>query len=360
MKKLAYRLVVCVALLGWSVGCQETTTLPTTPSSLPEDKVGVLGIACPSDQAVPSLNGVDATVDYPPPQVSGGQTPVVSSCDPVSGATHAIGTIPATCEATDGIGQAASCSFAVSVLPTRKISKVRFLAFGDSLTAGVTSAPVAPILEPSKSYPFKLEQMLSEWYLTQTITVANAGLSGEYATEGVSRIGSQIDGVRPEVVLIMEGTNDLGRPMYSFPATASALDDMVDEARGRGADAIISTLPPIRITGGSFHDAQDLDDLNATIRSIGFSRGIPQVDTFTAVSQGNCLSTLTSFGFEGPGGRLPFATSFPCIGVDGIHPTAQGYEVMARAFFDVIVNTYDISMSGARASTRRPTLGIKR
>ena len=360
MKKLAYRVVVCVAVLGWSVGCQETTTLPITPSSLPEDKVGVLALACPADQMVPSLNGVDASVDYPPPHVSGGQAPVVSSCDPVSGATHAIGTVPATCLATDDIGQTASCSFTLRVLPKRTISKVRYLAFGDSLTAGVTSAPVTPILEPSKSYPFKLEQMLSERYLTQTITVANAGLSGEFATEGVLRIGSQIDGVRPEVVLIMEGTNDLGRPMYSFPATASALDGMVAEARGRGADAIISTLPPIRFDGGKFHTAQDLTDLNASIRSIGFSRGIPQVDTFSAISQGNCVSALTSFGLEGPGGRLPFATSIPCIGSDGLHPTAQGYEVMAKAFLDVIVNTYDISMSGARASTRRPPLGTKR
>jgi len=360
MKTLACRLVVCVALLGWTAGCQETTTLPTAPSPLSEDKVGALAIACPTDQVVQSLNGVDAAVPYSPPQVSGGQTPVESSCAPVSGATHAIGTTTATCSASDELGQTASCSFVLTVQPAAQISTVRFLAFGDSLTAGVTSTAVAMILEPSKSYPFKLQQMLASKYPTQTITIANAGLPGEFATEGVLRIGGQVAAVGPDVVLIMEGTNDLGRPMYSLPATSGALDGMVAEARGRGADAIIATLPPIRIAGGSFHNAQDLTDLNATIRSIGFSRGIPQVDVFSAVAQGSCFSTLTSFGLEGPGGRVPFATSFPCIGQDGLHPTAQGYEVVAQAFFDLIVQTYDITVSGARAPTRRSPLGSER
>ena len=360
MKTLACRLGVCAAVLGWTAACQETTTLPTAPSPLSEDKVGVLAIACPTNQVVQSLNGTDATVPYSPPQVSGGQAPVESSCDPVSGATQAIGTTTATCSASDALGQTASCSFVLTVQPAAQISKVRFLAFGDSLTAGVTSEAVALLLEPSKSYPFKLQQMLASNYPTQTITIANAGLPGEFATDGVFRIGAQVDGVRPDVVLIMEGTNDLGRPMFSLPATAVALDGMVAEARGRGADAIIATLPPIRVKAGSFHNAQDLADLNSTIRSIGFSRGIPQVDTFSAISQANCVSTPTSFGFEGPGGRLPFATSFPCIGRDGLHPTAQGYEVIAQAFLDVIVQTYDIAVSGARAPTRRSPLGSER
>ena len=360
MKTLAYRLVVCVALLGWAAGCQETSTLPTAPSPLSEDKVGALAIACPADQVVQSLNGVDASVTYSPPQVSGGQAPVESSCDPVSGTTHAIGTTTATCAASDDLGQAASCSFTVRVLPADKISKVRFLAFGDSLTAGITSDPVTTILEPSKSYPFKLQQMLASKYQTQSITVANAGLPGEMATEGASRIGSQIASVQPDVVLIMEGTNDVGVPSFTLSSTGNALEDMVAESQDRGADAIISTLPPIRPRSGKAQAAQDIIGLNEFIRSIGFSRQIPQVDSFAAISQGNCLSVLASFGLEGPGRRLPFTESFPCIGVDDIHPTAQGYEVIAQAFFNVIVDTYDIAVSGARVSTRRPQLGSKR
>ncbi len=346
MKTLAYRLVVCVALLGWAAGCQETTTLPTAPSSLSEERVGVLAIACPTDQVVQSLNGVDAPVPYSPPQVSGGQAPVESSCAPVSGATHAIGTTTATCSASDDLGQTASCSFVLRVLPTAQISKVRFLAFGDSLTAGVTSEPVATILEPSKSYPFKLQQMLANNYPTQTITIANAGLPGEKATEGVSRIGGQLDGVRPDVVLIMEGTNDVGTPKYTVSGTGGALEGMVAEAQARGVDAIIATLPPIRPVGAiKVQASQDIIGLNGFIQSIGFSRGIPQLDLFSVVSQGSCV---------------PFATSFPCIGVDHIHPTAQGYELMAQAFFDLIVQTYDITVSGARAPTRRSPLGSER
>ena len=157
MNRLVYGIVVSLSLLVWATGCQESTTFPTAPSSLPPDKIGVLTIACPVDPTVRSLNDVNAQVDYPPPQTFGGQDPVSASCSPESGTSLPIGTIPGQCTASDTLGQTVSCSFLVRVLPIARISKTRFLAFGDSVTAGVTSFALTSLLEPSKSYPFKLQ-----------------------------------------------------------------------------------------------------------------------------------------------------------------------------------------------------------
>ena len=359
MSKFVYRVVVSLSLLVWATGCQESTTLPTAPSSLPPDKIGVLTIACPADPVARSLNGVNAQVDYAPPQTSGGQAPVSAGCSPESGTALPIGTTPGRCTATDTLGQTVSCSFLVQVLPAAQLSKTKFLAFGDSLTAGITSSALTLLLEPGKSYPFKLQEKLARKYPTQTIEVVNAGLPGEMATDGVGRLGTQINAVRPDVVLIMEGTNDALSPGYSVSATSAALDSMVDDVFSRDAEAMIATVPPVRPGSPGGEAPRNAQDLNGVIRAIAFSNGVPLVDVYGAVVAGSCPS-LPAFGFSGLRGRLPFAIDFPCIGDDNIHPTPEGYEVIADAFFNVIVNTYDSEVFGARPSRRRSLLGRER
>jgi hypothetical protein len=134
--------------------------------------------------------------------------------------------------------------------------------------------------------------------------------------------------VRPEVVLIMEGTNDLGTEGNRLSATRSALEDMVDEALSRETDAMIATLPPARRQPG---EVEDVMALNAEIRSIAFANGVRLVDVYAAMASGSCTG-LTSFGLRAPRGRSAFAVDLPCIGDDDRHPTAEGYAVIAAAF----------------------------
>ncbi len=331
MKKLGYSCVVALCAAVCTGACQETTTLPTTPSALPADKVGVLTLSCPADQTILSLNGTNAPVDYPSPQVGGGQEPVSTSCTPAVGSVVPVGTVPGQCTASDGLGQSTSCAFSIEIVDPRLL-RTRFLAFGDSLTAGETSTPVSTILEVSKSYPFKLQQVLAARYPTQTIEIVNAGLSGETAVEGLSRIGLQVDAVRPEVVLIMEGSNDVLTPMFDLAATTQALDGMIRDAQTRGSEAMIATVPPVRPPGREL-GAQNIPALNNAIRSLAVGNGIRLVDVFSALSTGAC------------GGA-----DLPCIGIDNLHATAMGYEVMAQAFADAIILDYDAEFGGVRAS----------
>ena len=353
--RIGYRCAVALLLCLWSGGCQETTTFPTTPTSLPPDKVGVLTVACPANRTVQAVNDASARVDYPPPGTSGGQVPVSAGCSPESGMVLPIGTTPVRCAASDDLGQTAACTFRIRVLRPPRLARTKFLAFGDSLTEGVTADPVTALLQPSKSYPFQLQKQLAPLYPVQTIDVVNAGLSGERVAEGLSRIGAQMDAVRPEVVLVMEGSNDVRSLNYSLEETSAALDGVVDEVLSRGAEAMIATLPPLRPVGPEDEGPARISALNSTIRAIAFSNGVRLVDVFSGLSSSSCMS-LSTIGFMTPGGRLPFAVSFPCIGVDNLHPTPEGYQVMASIFADAIIEEYDIDVAGSLSTGLRGPL----
>ena len=337
-------LIVCLATLGWLVACEESSVLPpTAPSPLPADKVGELTIACLADVTVQSFTGRSALVVYPQPRVDGGLAPVTSGCAPPSGTSLPIGTSTGGCTTSDTLGQTASCSFTITVLPPPQLSATRFLAFGDSMTAGTTSVPLARsgLVNPTLAYPFRLQGQLRQAYATQPIVVINSGLPGESAANAVSRFQGDLAGVAPEVVLIMDGTNDVNSPgkltrSAAAAQAAAALEAMVLDAQGRGIDPVLATIPPIRPTPGKEAAAQAVVELNNIIRGIAFSRGVPLVDVFAVVSQGSCAASSS--------------VSLPCIGSDGIHPTEEANELIAGAFFGVIVENYDVPVSALSSS----------
>ena len=254
-----------------------------------------------------------------------------AACTPVLGVVSAIGTVPGQCAASDGLGQTASCAFSIEIRNPQLLS-TQFLAFGDSLTAGEVSSPVSTILDVTASYPFKLQQMLAAQYPTQTIEIINAGVPGETALSGASRIRPELNAARPEVVLVMEGANDVGGMTYSLSATTQALDTMIRESQGRGAEAMIATVPPVRVPGRETA-AQRIPALNDAIRSLAIGNGIKLVDVFEAMSSGLCAGA-----------------NLPCIGIDNLRPTAMGYEVMAQAFAEAIIEEYDAQFAGVRAT----------
>ena len=79
----------------------------------------------------------------------------------------------------------------------RAISRTRFLAFGDSFTAGEVTSPVSAsptlihtqVVVPAASYPSVLQSQLQSTYRSQSssITVINSGQASERILEGVQR-----------------------------------------------------------------------------------------------------------------------------------------------------------------------------
>lgn len=339
------RLIVCVVALAAAGACEESSVVPpTSPTRLPSDKVAQLTIACPANVTAQSLNGVSATVSFPPARANGGLAPVQSGCTPPSGSAFAVGASTVRCNASDELQQTASCSFTVRVLPPPQIAATRFLAFGDSLTAGVIAPPLnVPVTlaftSPSQSYPTVLRNALQSAYPVQSISMINSGLPGEEAADAFPRFQADLLRINPDVVLIMEGTNDVNAvgkatsPSQNAARAAAAIEAMVVEAQGRIVDPFLATIPPLRPLFGNEERVAAVFELNGIIRSIASARGVPLVDVFTIVNTGSCPASS--------------GVPIPCLGDDGIHPTAAANELIAEAFFDRIVDIYDVDVTAA-------------
>jgi acyl-CoA thioesterase-1 len=294
------------------------------------------GLSCPASQALISPDGNPVTITYAAPTINGGTAPVSPTCSPASGSRFALGATLITCTAEDARHLTASCSFEVQVraAPPRppQLSATRFVAFGDSITAGVTATclrvtPLMTFLDTMRvlpraaddpwAYPNVLQARLRSRYAAQTPTVLNRGNPGEELADGVSRLPGVLATDSPQVVLLQEGANDVNQGRS--PATmAAALRSMVRDARNRGMQPYVGTLLPQRPLGvnGSCRGfgADNVVTANDQIRAMAASEAAPIVDLYQA--------------FGGVPGEL--------IGPDGLHPTEAGYSRIADTFFDVI------------------------
>ncbi len=320
-------LVPVVTVLLWLSACAESSVLPPmTPSPLPADKIGRLALTCPVASLTQSFDGGPAPVHFAAPVASGGQPPVTAECSLHSGSAFGIGTTEVTCGASDALQQTASCVFGVTVLGPPKLAVTRFLAFGDSITVGVVSpSNGASRLDRFNSFPARLQRRLASRYRTQDIGVVNVGAPGEEASHAESRFNRELRTKRPEVVLLMQGTNDLN-PFSGAGAgsAAAALDRMVRAVRAAGLDILLMTIPPQRDTAS----AALVAGLNGRIRSIAARHGAVLVDIHHLLLTGSCS------------GLQPI----PCIGRDRLHPTAQGYQLIAEELERVLVARYDVEV----------------
>jgi lysophospholipase L1-like esterase len=302
-------LIVVVALAALVASCSDGS--PNQPSPQP-----TLNIACPSNRSVQSPDGNATSVTFDVPQATGGTAPVSTTCSPSSGSQFAVGNTTVTCEARDGGSRLASCSFTVQVQSPPRLTAFKYLAFGDSLTYGVVSASTTMLVSIPESYPFLLQNRLLLQYPQQTPVVLNEGNPGELASgEGVQRFRSVLLGHRPEVVLLMEGTNDLLFGQTGANNAMNALRAMVREAKGQNIRIALATIPPQRPGGARRRDAVValIPGFNDSIRGLASAEGIPVIEVYNGMKDDLTL-----------------------IGVDDLHPTLRGYDVMAGLYFDAI------------------------
>lgn len=322
---MTMRALSVVLALVLAVACGKDPTAPDPVPQAPPPPVVVVPnpptIACPSP-VTSTTTGSGATVTYSTPAAEGGQAPVTVACEPASGTTFALGTSEVRCTATDSLNRTASCAFGVTVSRLATISKTKFLAFGDSITVGVVSSdnpspPPAYLLRdvPNESYPTVLKQLLAARYASQAITVINEGKGGEKAVDGVGRAQSVFNANRPEVALIMDGYNDLSTSAEAgMDAAIAAINDMVKDARFRGARVFLATLtpPPVNVNRGISNTT--IVRFNDKLKAMAKGENAVLVDVYAA--------------FASDPNRYNSA--------DGRHPNEAGYRLIAETFFAAI------------------------
>jgi len=280
------------------------------PSSAPT-------ISCPADVHVEAAAGqTPFPVSYPSPTIVGGKPPVSETCTPPSGQPFDLGTTTVSCHGIDADAREAVCTFSVIVAPPApQLSFTTFMAFGDSLTEGKVS--MIPELTLPASYTLKLADMLRGRYVDQQIDVINEGLGGRKAVEDIDRFDQALEATHPQVVLLMEGTNDLGELVDDdVDPVRDALETMALHATTRGLPVFLATLPPQKPPAGK---ASLVPRLNAKIVAIAQLRHFNLVDVYGA-----------------------FHGDLSLIGSDGVHPTDAGHAVIAQAFFDQIVARLEV------------------
>ena len=208
--------------------------------------------------------------------------------------------------------------------PAPRLSRTRFLAFGDSFTAGEVTNPgsVTPssrlgtlVLVPSASYPTVLEARLRTTYTSQAtvISVTNAGLAGERILDGAQRFPSVYDNTRPEVVLIQEGGN--GLPLVGPDISTGVMRTMVQYAKAGGSRVFVgSMIPQVAGRPRGNTPVSELLAYNSTLRLMSEQESVVYVDLYNAM--------------------LPDAASV--IGSDGLHPNEAGYRFIAQLFLEAI------------------------
>jgi lysophospholipase L1-like esterase len=115
------------------------------------------------------------------------------------------------------------------------------LAFGDSLTYGTGAGT-------QEAYPSVLSKLISR-------QVVGAGVPGDTTADGLERLPAVLDEVRPRLVLLCMGGNDMLRKV-AFANIESNLRAMVHLARARGIGVVLIGVPTPELFGGppEFYD----------------------------------------------------------------------------------------------------------
>ncbi|MGH7233487.1 MAG: SGNH/GDSL hydrolase family protein [Nitrospiraceae bacterium] len=193
------------------------------------------------------------------------------------------------------------------------------ICFGDSLTAGYQSpTPACPVLRETP-YGVRLQERLGS-----SARVAVSGVCGEVTGEMALRFPSDVLARRPDSVVILGGTNDLGGNAEPSEIMRNLLH-MYGQAVAAGIRPVAVTVPSIRIEASTKASHQFLRDhlarrqaLNSSISEYCAQQGIPCVDLFTATVEKDTLCLAA-----------PFSN-------DGLHLTTDGYATLADLLYEQV------------------------
>jgi lysophospholipase L1-like esterase len=258
------------------------------------------------------------------PLAAGGSAPVAVTCNQPT--QFPIGSTTVGCTATDARQRTVSCSFVVAVTGPPRLRVTNFLAFGDSITAGQESTPVPLSLDNLNpwTYTVLLQNRLAARYTAQTPIVLNEGSGGESTTQGLIRLRPLLQQFRPEVLLLMEGTNDLLDGSRGADAAIVNLRQMIAVAKSMNIQVALATIPPQRPNGVRNRGAVAalIPGFNDRIRALAASEAIVLVDVYAGMN-------------------------VSMIGVDDLHPTVMGFSVIADVFYSAIMRAFEAPTTSA-------------
>lgn len=148
------------------------------------------------------------------------------------------------------------------------------------------------------------------------------GISGQTSPQLLLRFRQDVIHLHPVAVVINVGTNDVAQNTgeYVPEFTMSCIQSMAELAEYNGIKVILSSVLP----GGAFPWRKEVTDvprkidaLNVMIKAYADSKGYPYIDYNTAMRDSNGAMKEELSG-------------------DGIHPNAEGYQIMEKKAKEVV------------------------
>jgi len=180
---------------------------------------------------------------------------------------------------------------ATSPAQTQADDRPIIVALGDSLTAGLG-------VEEKGKYPSQLQRLIDS--SGHRYRVVNAGVSGDTTAQGLERLGSILF-LHPLVVIVELGAND-GLRGLPTEQTRANLDEIIRRLRGGEARVILAGMEVPPNYGPDY-----TEKFRGLYRDLARKYDLPLIPFFLA----------------GVGGVVELNQE------DGIHPTAQGYTMVA-------------------------------
>jgi lysophospholipase L1-like esterase len=193
-----------------------------------------------------------------------------------------------------------------AALPPAAAGEQRVVFYGDSITDGWGRRPNTGTFFPGKPY-------------------VNRGISGQTTPQMVVRFRQDVIDLKPAIVLILAGTNDVAG--NTGPMTAEMTEEnfasMIDLATANGIKVIVASITPAfdYPWKRGLEPAPKIRAINAWLQTYCKTHGATYLDYYSALT-------------DEQGGMKP-GTSF-----DGVHPNATGYGIMtplAQAAIDQVL-----------------------
>jgi lysophospholipase L1-like esterase len=189
-------------------------------------------------------------------------------------------------------------------------------AFGDSNTCNTG------FTRGGKQWPELLHSALKDAAGTQTLMLANAGVSGDSVVEALARFDHDVARVRPDLTIICLGSNDANR--LDDAAFDDGLGRIVDRLQALGGEVVLRTPTPVwernpsRIWPGDVK----LQAKVARIRALAVARSLPLIDTYAMWQDAGADGTLRiaevmsdEVHTDAVGHRLVFRQLLPAFGL---------------------------------------------
>ncbi|MEO5597447.1 MAG: GDSL-type esterase/lipase family protein, partial [Novosphingobium sp.] len=150
-------------------------------------------------------------------------------------------------------------------------------------------------------------------YLKGSQTLVGRGIAGQTASQMVLRFRGDVIDLKPAVVHIMAGTNDVARNngLESLEEIEGYIASMVELAQANNIKVVLASIPP----AGEFawhkglQPAPKISAINQWLKAYAARLGLPYADYWSVLA-------------------TPEGAMKPEYSADGVHPNAAGYEAM--------------------------------